>query len=71
MLLISLIAFGLGCLFVENFIQEELKRTNNKLLLLNWIIVAIGGFFMIVVPLRLFYYCFNRKKAEVNHDYKK
>lgn len=67
LLLFSLIAFGLGCLFAHNFIPN---RYELDVFLPNLIITGIGLFFMLFVPLRIFYYCMKKpSKQSRNLDY--
>jgi hypothetical protein len=68
MLLISMSAFGFGCLFVNNFIEVENGYKSNGTLLANWIIVMIAVGFLIVVPFKIFYCCI-KKPTPPQYDY--
>lgn len=68
MLLLAPVAFGFGCLLVNNFIEDELSRLSNGTLLTNWIIVMIAVGFLFVVPLKIFYCCIARPEPP-RYDY--
>lgn len=64
MLLFSLLAYGFGCLMVNNFIREEISFLENGTLLTNWIIVMIAAGFIIIVPLKIFHFCIKKKEPK-------
>lgn len=79
-LLFSPVAFGFGSLLVNNFLMNtELSRQNNGTFLYNWIIVIVAAWFLLLVPLKIFYCCIKKpvveeldyedKKAIIKSDY--
>lgn len=68
LLLFSLLAFGLGSLFVNNANPEVLE--NNGTFPGNLVMIFLGCFFVVVVPWRFFYCCIEKVEVE-NKDYLK
>jgi hypothetical protein len=64
---LSLLAFGFGNLFVNNFTNTS-SEDNNGTLNTNWTMVLIACGFIVFLPLRIFYCCFP-KPAHPHYDY--
>lgn len=60
-LLFSPLAFGLGCLLVNNInTQVQLEPTTNGTLIVTIITIIISCVFLIIVPFRIFYCCISK-----------
>ena len=70
-LLFSPVAFGFGNLLVNIFLPKNSydQKVDNTLILYNWIIVAVGVGFLIVVPLKIFYCCCIKKPEVEELDF--
>ena len=71
-LLFSPVAFGFGNLLVNVFLPINKHygiEVDNKIILYNWIIVAVGVGFLLIVPLKIFYCCCIKKPQTEELDY--
>ena len=58
MLIFSLLAFGLGSLFVNNS-NPEVHEINGTLII-NIITIILSTIFLVIVPFRIFYCCISK-----------